>query len=92
MILRETQNQNDADDANDAVFGISLYHIPDSASLASSASLSSHKSSAGGWGTPQKCVCGYPNAMLAKHVYPKTMTNKPDTRTNSYMLSRVNHF
>ena len=23
---------------------------------------------------------------------PKTMTNKPDTRTNSYMLSRVNHF
>ena len=46
----------------------------------------------GVWGTPQKCVCGYPNAMLAKHVYPKTMTNKPDTRTNSYMLSRVNHF
>lgn len=30
--------------------------------------------------------------MLAKHVYPKTMTNKPDTRTNSYMISRVNHF
>ena len=30
--------------------------------------------------------------MLAKHVYPKTMTNKPDTRTNSDMLSRVNHF
>ena len=25
----------------------------------------------GGWGTPQKCVCGYPNAMLAKHVYPQ---------------------
>ncbi len=23
---------------------------------------------------------------------PKTMTNKPDTRTNSYMLSGVNHF
>ena len=23
---------------------------------------------------------------------PKTMTNKPDTHTNSYMLSRVNHF
>ena len=22
----------------------------------------------GVWGTPQKCVCGYPNAMLAKHV------------------------
>ena len=25
----------------------------------------------GVWGTPQKCVCGYPNAMLAKHVCPK---------------------
>ena len=86
MILREKQNQNDADDANDAESGIWYRDILKTASLASSASLSSHKSSAGGWGTPQKCVCGYPNAMLAKHVYPKTMTNKPDTRTNSYML------
>ena len=25
----------------------------------------------GVWGTPQKCVCGYPNAMLAKRTYPK---------------------
>ena len=25
--------------------------------------------SSGVWGTPQKCVCGYPNAMLAKHVH-----------------------
>ena len=25
----------------------------------------------GVWGTPQKCVCGYPNAMLAKHVCPQ---------------------
>ena len=32
-------DDSDADDANDAVFGISLYHIPDSASLASSASF-----------------------------------------------------
>ena len=86
MILRETQNQNDADDANDAESGIWYRDIPKTASLASSASLSSHKSSAGVWGTPQKCVCGYPNAMLAKHVYPKTMTNKPGTRTNLYML------
>ena len=39
----------------------------------------------GVWGTPQKCVCGYPNAMLAKHVYPKTMTNKPDGHTNPYI-------
>ena len=29
-------DDSDADDANDAVLGISLYHIPDSASLASS--------------------------------------------------------
>ena len=68
MILRETQNQNDADDANDAESGIWYRDIPKTASQASSASLSSRKSSEGVWGTPQKCVCGYPNAMLAKHV------------------------
>ena len=33
------RDDSDADDANDAVFGISLYHILDSASLASSASF-----------------------------------------------------
>ena len=95
MMLRKTQNQNDADDANDAESGIWYRDILKTASLASqasSASLSSRKNSAGVWGTPQKCACGWPHAMLAKHVYPKTMTNKPDTRTNSYMLSRVNHF
>ena len=47
MILRETQNQNDADDANDAESGIWYRDIPKTASLASSASLSSHKSSEG---------------------------------------------
>ena len=47
MILRETQNQNDADDANDAESGIWYRDIPKTASLASSASLSSHKSNAG---------------------------------------------
>ena len=71
MILRETQNQNDADDANDAESGIWYRDILKTASQASSASLSSRKNSAGVWGTPQKCVCGYPNAMLAKHVYPQ---------------------
>ena len=76
MILRETKNQNDADDANDAEFGIWYRDIPKTASLASSASLSSHKSSAGVGGTPQKCVCGYPNAMLAKHVYPQNGGNQ----------------
>ena len=33
------RDDRDADDACDAVFRISLYHIPDSASLASSASF-----------------------------------------------------
>ena len=87
MILRETQNQNDADDANDAESGIWYRDILKTVSLASSASLSSHKSSEGVWGTPQKCVCGYPNAMLAKRTYPKKGgTIKPDTHINSYML------
>ena len=70
MILRETQNQNDADDANDAESGIWYRDILKTASQASSASLSSRKNSAGVWGTPQKCACGWPHAMLAKHGYP----------------------
>ena len=76
MILRETQNQNDADDANDAESGIWYRDIIKTASLASSASLSSHKSSEGVWGTPQKCVCGYPNAMLAKHSLSQGVSNQ----------------
>ena len=76
MILREIQNQNDTDDANDAESGIWYRDIPKTASLASSASLSSRKNSAGGWGTPQKCVCGYPNAMLAKHVPAQSGSNQ----------------
>ena len=76
MILREIQNQNDADDANDAESGIWYRDILKTASLASSASLSSHKSSEGVWGTPQKCVCGYPNAMLAKHILSQGVSNQ----------------
>ena len=54
MILRETQNQNDADDANDAESGIWYRDILKTASLASSASLSSRKNCAGGLGyTPE---------------------------------------
>ena len=54
MILRETQNQNDADDANDAESGIWYRDIPQTASLASQASLSSRKDAAGGLGyTPE---------------------------------------
>ena len=54
MILRETQNQNDADDANDAESGIWYRDILKTASQASSASLSSRKNYAGGLGyTPE---------------------------------------
>ena len=57
MILRETQNQNDADDANDAESGIWYRDILKTASLASSASLSSRKNCAGGLGdTPEMCM------------------------------------
>ena len=88
MILRETQNQNDADDANDAESGIWYRDVLKTASRASSASLSSRKSSAGVWGSPQKCVCGYPNAMLAKHVPAQSGGGviKADAHTNSYIL------
>ena len=47
MILRETQNQNDTDDANDAESGIWYRDVLKTASRASSASLSSRKDSAG---------------------------------------------
>ena len=54
MILRETQNRNDADDANDAESGIWYRDILKTASQASSASLSSRKNCAGGLGdTPE---------------------------------------
>ena len=54
MILRETQNQNDADDANDAESGIWYRDILKTASQASSASLASRKDAAGGLGyTPE---------------------------------------
>ena len=43
--------------------------IPKIASQASSASLSLRKTWPGVWGTPQKRACGYPHAMLAKHIY-----------------------
>ena len=74
--VRETQNQNDADYANDAESGIWYRDIPKTASQASSASLSSRKNNAGVWGTPQKCVCGYPNAMLAKHILSQGVSNQ----------------
>ena len=39
LFLRDDSDADDACDANDAVLRISLYHIPDSASLASSATF-----------------------------------------------------
>ena len=39
LLLCDDSDADDACDANDAVLRISLYHIPDSASLASSASF-----------------------------------------------------
>ena len=57
MILRKTQNQNDADDANDAESGIWYRDILKTASQASSASLSSRRNCAGGLGyTPEMCM------------------------------------
>ena len=72
-ILRKRQN---SDDANDAESGIWYRGILKTASQASSASLSSRKNSAGVWGTPQKCACGWPHAMLAKHVYHQNEGNQ----------------
>ena len=57
MMLRKTQNQNDADDANDAESGIWYRDILKTASRASSASLSSRKNCAGGLGyAPEMCM------------------------------------
>ena len=57
MILRETQNQNDADDARDAESGIWYRDVLKTASRASSASLSSRKNCAGGLGyAPEMCM------------------------------------
>ena len=79
MILRETQNQNDADDANDAESGIWYRDIPKTASLASSASLSSHKSSAGVWGyTPEMRL------WISKRYASKTRLPQNDDKQTRY--------
>ena len=87
MILRETQNQNDADDANDAEFGIWYRDIPKTASLASSASLSSRKNCAGGLGdTPEMRLWISKRYASKTHLPQEGGTIKPDTHINSYML------
>ena len=88
MILRETQNQNDADDANDAESGIWYRDIPKTASQASSASLSSRKDAAGGLGyTPEMCM--WMTTCYASKTRSRSKRGgviKADAHTNSYML------
>ena len=87
MILRETQNQNDADDANDAESGIWYKDIPKTASQASSASLSSRKDAAGGLGyTPEMCMW-MTTCYASKTHLPnlKMFAIKPYIHTYSYI-------
>ena len=79
MILRETQNQNDADDANDAESGIWYRDIPKTASQASSASLSSRKNCAGGLGnTPEMRL------WISKRYASKTRLPQNDDKQTRY--------
>ena len=82
MMLRETQNQNDADDANDAESGIWHRGILKTASLASqasSASLSSRKNCAGGLGdTPEMRL------WISKRYASKTRLPQNDDKQTRY--------
>ena len=85
MILRETQNQNDADDANDAESGIWYRDILKTASQASSASLSSRKDTAGGLGyTPEMRLWISKRYASKTRLHPKTISINPDEHANSY--------
>lgn len=105
MILRETQNQNDADDANDAESGIWYRDILKTASLASSASLSSRKDAAGGLGyTPEMrlwiskryaCKTRLPknDGNLTRHTYNLYIPQSESLLIHSKILPRkVNQF
>ena len=79
MILRETQNQNDADDANDAESGIWYRDVLKTASQASSASLSSRKNCAGGQGdTPEMRL------WISKRYASKTCLSQNDDKQTRY--------
>ena len=92
MMLRKTQNQNDADDANDAESGIWYRDILKTASLASSASLSSRKNCAGGLGnTPEMRL------WISKRYASKTYSLPRREQSNWTPIQiriyfRVNHF
>ena len=81
MILRKTQNQNDADDANDAESGIWYRDIPKTASQASSASLSSRKNCAGVWGTPPEM-----RLWISKRYASKTCLPLKRWQSNSMLI------
>ena len=84
MILRETQNQNDADDANDAESGIWYRDILKTASQASSASLSSHKNGGGAGVHPGNAFVDIQTLCLQNTFPPEAGAIKSDTHINSY--------
>ena len=83
-MLRKTQNQNDADDAESGIWDRDILKT---ASLASSASLSSRKNYAGGLGyTPEMRLWISKRYASETYLPPKREAIKADTHTNSYML------
>ena len=79
MILRETQNQNDADDANDAESGIWYRDVLKTASRASLVSLSSRKISAGVWGYAPEM-----RLWISKRYASKTRLPQNDDKQTRY--------
>ena len=92
MMLRKMQNQNDTHDANDAESGIWYRGILKTASQASSASLSSHKSSAGVWGyTPEMCM--WMTTCYASKTYSLPRREQSNwTPIQIRIYFRMNHF
>ena len=78
-MLRETQNQNDADDANDAESGIWYRDILKTASRASLASLSSRKNCAGGLGYAPEM-----RLWISKRYASKTRLPQNDDKQTRY--------
>ena len=87
MILRETQNQNDADDANDAESGIwyrDVLKTASQASSASSASLSSQGDCRGSGVHPRNVHVDIHMLCLQNMFPPKAGAIKSDTHINLY--------
>ena len=83
MILRETQNQNDADDAES---GIWYRDVLKTASRASSASPSSRRAFVGGLGyTPEMRLWISKRYACKTRPHPKTIAPNPYTHTNPYI-------